>query len=278
MVTLQYNIQDTFWQPALTHTYDLSILLGVDRLSYCICDANKQVLALRSYQMPILQSASVWQTLAGQDAWLGMTFRQTRIGVWHEAFTLLPTVLFDAQRADLYLQSVAPLTNNDRALYHAIGNDMTSVFGIARDWHSALTQQYPNASFTHPAAALLANWLRTASAQDTSVYAFVQHQSLQLAVIQQGKLIFWNRYTFRASSDFVYYVLLIYKQLNLHTHQHTLYMAGELMEESEIYTLLYKYIKNIEFAKRPSALAFGEPFQSLPSHFFIDLFSVNLHV
>ncbi len=98
-----------------------------------------------------------------------------------------------------------------------------------------------------------------------------------LTVIENSKLLFHNIFSFKASPDCLYYVLLVYKQLDLSPQKTPLYIVGELVADSEIHKLLHKYIKTIHFVNRPNFYLFGEKMQeSCPKNFFFDLYSLKL--
>ncbi|MFT6149381.1 MAG: hypothetical protein ACJAUH_002072, partial [Saprospiraceae bacterium] len=62
-------------------------------------------------------------------------------------------------------------------------------------------------------------------------------------------------------------------QLNLSTENSKLFLSGEVMQNSRIYKLLYRYIRKIEFISRPTAFQFDEQFADQPKHFNFDLYS-----
>jgi hypothetical protein len=273
LVILQQNIQDTFWQPAATHTYDLSIFVGVHSLFYSITDGQSRLLALRQYQLDApFSPASAWAELVGQDAWVNMRFRQVRISYASDYMLSLPEALFSEKESLLYLQS--SFANFD-AMGHKIGhavlpNAAVLVYSLPFAWLQTLSEHFEEAEHGHS----IANWLKyilVGSAKEKVVYAHVQHHNLYLAVVAAGELLFFNTFEFLAASDFLYYTLLVYQNLELAPQTEPLYLSGELLEESEIYTLLYKYVRHIHFLGVPSKLQISEAFGALAGHLHLDL-------
>jgi len=48
------------------------------------------------------------------------------------------------------------------------------------------------------------------------------------------------------------------------------------VEDSEIYHLLYRYIRHLKIIELPQSIQFGEAVTKQNPHFFFDLFSLHL--
>ena len=87
MVELTHNIVEADFNKNLVDTYNLSILLGVDRLSYLISDAQQQILVLRVYQLPQAPNSPALQQLLLEDALLRTSFKQCTLGIFSTRFS-----------------------------------------------------------------------------------------------------------------------------------------------------------------------------------------------
>jgi hypothetical protein len=275
LVSLQQNIQDTFWQPAATHTYDLSIFVGVHSLLYSITDGQSRLLALRTYQLDAPYSpASAWGEIVAQDAWVQMRFRKVRISYASDYMLSMPESLFLPSQSLLYLER--SFANFDamghKIAYCNLPNAAVLVYSLPFDWLQTLSEHFEEAEHEHS----IANWLkyilaRKSAASGSVVYAHVQHRNLYLSVCDGQQLLFFNSFEFLAASDFLYYTLLVYQNLGLSPQTQPLYLSGELLEESEIYTLLHKYVREIQFLDAPDSLQIGAPFGLMAAHVHLDL-------
>lgn len=54
-------------------------------------------------------------------------------------------------------------------------------------------------------------------------------------------------FSYQSKEDFVYFVMLAFKQLKLDPHEIPLRLSGFIKQESEIDQLLKRYIKNVEY-------------------------------
>ncbi|MFK8101225.1 MAG: DUF3822 family protein, partial [Saprospiraceae bacterium] len=140
-----------------------------------------------------------------------------------------------------------------------------------------LKNSFPAADIFHSASALLLGQNK-ASEQlvDESVYVNVSNDYLQLSYFNGKEFIFNNSFHFRTAKDFIYYILLIYEQFKLKPEIVPLTISGQLIEDSQIYKIIFRYIRHIHFSQAPGFLRFGAAFDAHAKHLFFDLFSVGL--
>ena len=61
-------------------------------------------------------------------------------------------------------------------------------------------------------------------------------------------------------------------QLDINTCPITLY--GEISPDSNIFALIYKYVKHVHFATKPAKIAFSHQFDEILTHRYFDLYSM----
>jgi len=73
----------------------------------------------------------------------------------------------------------------------------------------------------------------------------------------------FNFFSFNTKEDFIYYILFTAEQLNLNPEEFELNLMGDIEKESELYAIVYQYIRNIKFyAPNNTAMQLNE----IPSH------------
>lgn len=279
MLILQQNLQDSLWQPNLSHSYDLSIVVAVHSLLYSISDAQHQLLIVRAYQIqkPALVE-EVWAALLAQDGCLAMDYANISISYQSPYLVLLPDELYLSEQADTYLKH--SFSNFAAEQYFVAATDLLddkkAVFALPLAWYNCLKKQYPEVAPQHCTAEWLYYIMQQRTAETHTVYAHVHEHQVQIAVCGRAeKLLFFNQYQFLAATDFLYYVLLAYQTLGLDTATAALKLSGELLAASEIYELLQKYVQNIEFLPPPAWLTLGAAFDGLPMQIFMDAVVVS---
>ena len=68
---------------------------------------------------------------------------------------------------------------------------------------------------------------------------------MDLAVIAQKKLLYYNSFDFSTKEDFLYYLLFTLEQLNLDPGSVKLRLFGNVEEGDEIYSICYEYVQHL---------------------------------
>lgn len=279
MVDIAHNILEEDFNKNLSHTYNLSILIGIDRLSYIISNQENQVLALRAYQSIDNSNAVPFKKLLLEDSIIQAKFNSVKIGLFSPRFSLVPLSLFDKEQALIYLQQTTSLQQSDQIFIDTVNSlKAANVFAFEESYIKILLECFPEATFSHVSTGLINNFINNFDSNNSkNIFLNVYGQSVLITVVENKQLVFHNSFSFKASPDCLYFILLVYKQLGLNPQKHPLHILGELVVDSEIHKLLYKYIKTIHFVNRPNFYFFGDNIQKkLPSNFFFDLYSIKL--
>ena len=99
---------------------------------------------------------------------------------------------------------------------------------------------------------------------------------MQIALLEGKNLIFSNSYSYQTSQDFIYHVLLVYNQFNLEPNDIPIHVSGQVIKDSEIFRMLYRYIRRTEIIAAPPTFVFGKKYEKIPDHFYFDLYSLKL--
>ena len=75
----------------------------------------------------------------------------------------------------------------------------------------------------------------------------VTNFNFEIVVLKDKKLALFNCFSFKTKEDFIYYILFTAEQLNLNPEEFNLVLMGDIEKESELYGILYQYIRNIKF-------------------------------
>ncbi len=249
-----------------------------------ISDPQQQVLALRSYDYAKEQTANY--TLAAgikdicrSDTLLTSPFQSIRIGLLNHKSTLIPAPLFQKDQLHTYLGNVLDFPNTDRLLTdQLLASEIHNVYSVNSEILQELEGFFPKAHFFHGQSPVLQGFYKLASLQTgPQVYINVHEKQVQILAFKGKELLFSNTFPFEASTDFIYYVLLIYDQLQLKPELVPLTIAGMIVKDSEIYHLLYRYIRLLNLVQAPDYYRFPESLrQEGVLHHYFDLCSLKL--
>lgn len=90
---------------------------------------------------------------------------------------------------------------------------------------------------------------QTSNSETTSFFVHVENDIFQVVIIKGKKVLFFNTFNYKTKEDFIYYILFTAEQLQLNPEEFLLTFLNDIEKDSELYTIAYKYIKNIAFYK-----------------------------
>ncbi len=289
--TLTYKlikkIKDERFDEELIHQYHLLIALSTRDFQVVIIDPKEnRVLLLEDYVLPALDSHKellhVLVQLFDAHALLRAGFwKRIKVSVKNQKFVQVPNALFSEDCLADYLKFNAPLDLREESLL-AINNplaDAKTVFAVSKDLQDWLLSIYPTNPpiFVHQSAALIEGILKfSENRNDEALYIYVDRFKLHILSCTKGKLIYYNQFVIKQFSDYVKYIMLVMKSLNLNQHTSQVILWGYIGKNSPHYQEFYKYINNVTFGDVPAYLQFGYMFDEVQEHHFFDVYSVHL--
>ena len=163
--------------------------------------------------------------------------------------TLVPTPFFNKENLSDYLQYNFKVLENDYITYDEFTTDeMVNVYIPFVHINNYLFDKFGSFDYKH-SASVLAELLLATYKNDgkTHFFVHVERESFQLIVLKNKKLEFFNNFNFKTKEDFIYYILFTSEQLQLNPEEFILTFLGDIEKESELYDIVFKYVRNIEF-------------------------------
>lgn len=192
---------------------------------------------------------------------------------------LVPALYFKKEAVGDYLKTQSLDKVDEIPAYDYIKNlESYNIYTISKAI-DAFRNKYPNAEFRHHSSIFLEYILiENKNAKQDKVYVYVFNNYIDIAVLQSGKLVLSNRFVYQNSSDFIYYLLWMYEQLNLNAEQVPCIFYGEIEKPSEIFKLASTYIKQVTLGERNEQASYSIPLSSLSPHKYRSLFTQYLCV
>jgi len=164
-------------------------------------------------------------------------------------YSLVPTSLFDENKASEYLKFNTKILSNDFISYDEIdGQNAVVVYVPLVNINNFMFEQYGSFEYYHSSTLLVQNFLNAEKhAQDIKVYLHILKEQVDCIIINKGKLVLCNSYSYKTPEDFIYYVLFCFEQLKLNPETVSAILCGDISEESEIFAILYTYVREIKF-------------------------------
>ena len=70
--------------------------------------------------------------------------------------------------------------------------------------------------------------------------------------------------------------MLVFNQFDLTVEETPVFLSGQLMEDSEIYRLLVRYVKKLQFLDPPAFFQYGTKLAHHPKYLYFDLLCLLL--
>lgn len=281
------KIRDERFDEELIHQYHLLINIGTRDFQALIIDpSDNRVLLLEDYVLPAVGSneelLQLLEQLFDAHALLRAGFwKKIKVAFKNQKFVQVPKALFAEEAMAEYLQFNAPVNTQTEEII-SIENpraEAVTIFAISKEVKAWLQKLYPGSPpiFLHQSAALIEGILKFAEKRkDNPLYIYVDRFKLHILSCANGNLIYYNQFSIKQFSDYLKYIMLVMKSLNLDQHTSKVMLWGYIGKNSPHYQEFYKYINNVVFGDRPAYLSFGYAFDEVQEHHFFDTYSIHL--
>ena len=281
------KIKDDKFDEEKLHQYKLLVQLGVRDIQIAVIDTiDNRLLFFEDYVLGDLSSHDeLIEVLRGlfesHQVLMAGFWKSVVFSVKNNKMIQVPASLFVEEAAPEYLAFNASfdLETEDVLFCQNKLSDVITVFAFQKELNQWIKNIYANTSVSivHQSAALIEGVLDfSKSVSGTPLYIYVDRFKLHILSAQAGKLIYYNQFAIKQFADYVKYIMLVIKGLNLNQNSSQVILWGYIGKNSPHYQEFYKYIRNVIFGGRPAHIKFGYMFDEVQEHHFFDLFSLNL--
>ena len=232
----------------------LSIQFNLDGFSFSVYNttSNKEVY-FHSYEFKnsqatpenlLLKIKDIFKT----DSQLQNDFLSVTVIHQNNLSVLVPNQFFSEKELASYLNFNIKKLAIDYIAFDTLEIlDSKNIYVPYVNINNYLFQNFGEFEYKHHSTVLIEKLLKIKKTKEKKMFVNVSKSSLDITVIESGKLILFNTFSFDTTEDFIYYFLFVAEQLNLNVNEFSLYFTGKIDLEDAIYKITYKYIKNIYF-------------------------------
>ncbi|HEY0771574.1 MAG TPA: DUF3822 family protein [Sphingobacteriaceae bacterium] len=280
------KIKDERFDEDLIHQYQLLINIGFRDLQIGVVDDQEnRMLLLEDYVFPSQASPDellqILDQLFDAHAFLRAAFwKGIKVSIKNNKYVQVPEALFLEEAKSEYLRFNAYVEDDEEV--ESILNPKTkavTVFAMSSALKKWLQGLYPNAKLVlmHQSAVLIETLTNYSTyKKDNSLYIYVDRFKLHIMSCRNGSLLYYNQFAIKQFSDYIRYIMLVLKSLNLSQQNSQVVLWGYIGKNSPHYNEFYKYINNVVFGHRPKFLTFGYMFDEVQDHHFFDLYGMQL--
>ncbi len=278
-----YAVIDETFDLNTSSSYHLSIQISLDSFSICILDTvrNKYIALKHIHFDSIILKEQLINKLKAflySERLLKKKYKKVSFSIISQNSIIVPGILFNEKNLSSYFRFTRVLSDKEELYYNKfINTDAYNVFALPSGMTDLLKDFFPVLHIYNHSTPFIENVLRSNRTrfQERRVYCDI-HQSFFNIVVSEGdKLLLSNTFSYNNANDLVYYILYIFKQLELDTESIVLIISGIIAADSEEIDLIRKYIKNVKLTKFSERYFYSYTFNKLPDHYFTNL--INLY-
>ncbi|WP_240905128.1 DUF3822 family protein [Flagellimonas oceani] len=230
----------------------MSIQVGLNGLSFCVIDTiTHKILAFeklifKTQLTPYLMLKELKEKLGDQSG-IGKDFSEVMVIHKNNMFSLVPKPLFNREELPNYLKFNAKIMANDLIAHDEIPNqDIINVYIPYTNINNYIFDLFGEFEFKHSGTVLLNTLLnQNRTTSEPICYVQVSDREMEMMVMSEKKLLFYNQFEYKSKEDFLYYLLFSLEQLVMDLEKIHLKLFGAIEEGDPIYELCYQYVKNI---------------------------------
>jgi hypothetical protein len=203
---------------------------------------------------------------------------QTKQLIWEQPLTtLIPASLYEETKKEQMLFFNHAVDTHPIVMSEKLKNtDSFNVFGLPENNYYYF--QNRNYRIHHHASVFIESLAiqHKLNIADQQVYLHIGSGFFDFMLFQERKLKYYNTFVFNSSEDFIYYLLFAMEQLSLNPDAAQVHLSGEIIEDSALYHMLFKYVRFPKFMEKPSGINLAEELSVLPYYRYINLFNFIL--
>lgn len=283
MGQINLEIRDKNISSYLTTNKQLSILLGMDSFVYMVVSQGR-IVVLKNYSLKDYNKkyAHLYlddlQHILLTDPDLKPSFQKIFVGLVHPLAAIVPDGLYDERDRSVFLHHLTDQFD-DLAIFTANLPlaEAKVVYTLDHQIVRVLDHLLPTAHITHIWASVINHLLDHHCGHQPSRHLFVNFhlRNIEIFAFDQKWLIFANSFTFEQAEDVLYAIMVVIQELKLEAETIPVFLAGEMIKDSAIYRLLYRFFPKMQFYEEELFYEFGPKMQQLPPHYFVDLMSIS---
>ena len=203
-----------------------------DPFEYKVYDVNHTISLAAN-----LKEALLNEPMLKQD------YQRVNVLITTPRFTTVPVAAFQKEDIQAVYGFTFPSDGPLHVSYNVLRRSgIAIVFGLDRNIHQLLLDDFPRARF-YASASTLIEFLseRSLSGQKRKMYVYLHEKEMTLYAFEQGRMLFVNNFPVGGVSDMQYYILNVWQQLQFDQVDDALYVVGDDERRSKELSEKIKY-------------------------------------
>ena len=258
----------------VTSKRKLSIQFSLDGFSFCTTNTHNEVLEFSSYTFSKTKNSpelvlEKLQDIFKKEKSLQYDFETVTVIHQNNLNTLVPNEYLKEDALKSYLKYSIKTIATDLITFDELDfMNSKNVYIPYVNINNFLFQNFGEFEYKHYSSVLLEKLFSIAT-NDICCYIHVSKSTFDIVIIKNSNLQFFNIFEYKTKEDFMYYVLFTLEQLELSTEETLVTVLGDIEEDSDLFRLMYTYIRNIDFLSSKNAVFNNQKEISKHSNFIL---------
>lgn len=238
----------------------LALLVSLNGFSFaCFNTISDTVTKLKSFHFNDFKSSTsieeLFTDVFNNNAELAEKYDEIHILHSNNLNTFVPVALFDEEFMGSYLQYNNKVFETDFFTFDILEKfEMNNVYIPYMNMNNFFIDKFGTFEYKHAATILVTKLLEySKNIDERKMYVHCSEKHFEIIVVQNQKLLFFNSFEYNTKEDFLYYILFTAEQLQLNPEQFQLEFLGTISQDSELFEIAYKYIRNVALMQPKSA-------------------------
>jgi hypothetical protein len=264
---------DSLFSPAKTKGYGLELLITEYELQLVAIDLEKQmVLGVKSYKFQghyLRSNSGILNSLMQAEGWFSLPFSERGMTCLFSKNTLTPRQIFEELDGSLLAKNHFEIEEGESLKYFPVARpDAVNLMAIPNQ----VLDFAQNLQLTKPIRSLVSCFLKKSFQTQADAHLWFDGQCFMIAIIREGALQFANTLQYSTTDEAAYFILVALQQNSVDTQTAKLEVGGAISEGDTLFSLLRKYIFNVEVMASTPGFYFAPTVQNLPPQQFGLLF------
>ena len=287
--TVVVNRTDASFSTQETRNFGLSLQFNEFHIAYCVLDyrLNKYILLQDYRRNDFIPKAKPGFKLSFEDflrsvltanPWLKNPFKTVRIAFEGKKGTLIPGPLFDSQESENFLRLNFQIGPDELTLADHIQQfDNYHVFAIPKNLEESAKRLFPSARIASLSSVLIQTiWLNFRTRIGANrIFLHMKEKNFDILIYDGKQIRYFNSFTWMVAEDVVYFLIFVLEQLGMNPEQASVVLLGNIDRGSNLFELIYRYVKNMEFGKRNESFKYSPVFDAVAPQSYYPLLSFN---
>jgi len=268
---------DACFETLPTSAYTIIIGLNRNSIQMLVFDPEKnKFIAFQQNNFQLKGGYAVYaehiKNVISENALIKNNYKDTVI-VWEtQRTTFVPNALFDAGEQEIYFRFNQGNEPDEKIMNDKLINtEVYNIYSIP----DVVAEFSPvsGSKIVHHASVFVESMMIFSKHKISGKQVFVNVHStfFDLLVVENNKLLFYNSFTYKTAEDFIYFILFTFEQLQLSPEQHNIVLSGEIVKNSALFEILYKYIRYVDFIPPNETIERSYILNEISSHTIINL-------